>query len=923
MPVTAWFVRNRVKTAVLGTASLIALTVGAPALAQVSGAQTAPAAQSTTAADTTTVIVTGMRRSLQAGTEIKKNSPDVVDSIVPEDVGKLPDLTVGDALQRITGVQVTRNNNQVIGVNIRGLPNVETTLNGDEIFTTSGRVYDFQNMPSEVLSGLNVYKSSSADQIEGGIAGLVDIQMHRPFDFKGLQIAGSFSGSYATVVDKVNPDGNLLVSDRWMTPVGEFGALVNVSYKREAYDYPINWEDTPHNPEPTSQTGLAEPVFVPFMGSVTTEGWREYPELNASFQFRPNDNTEFYSDWIYTGYKARYGNVNFFSVTSDPHPLTNVTLVPNGCVTLTGGYGCEVQTATVTDPYTASSNQAFDEHEDDLHGNFGMKFHEGGLSLQSEFSFTTSYFKQTREIVDISLNNEVTTLNSLVNGHGTWSLSGPDPTVMSNYYLQNLNESWTRDSGGEIAWDTRGHYSFASGPITLVEGGFRFADRKATSEGVAGGDVGECVPGPTPGSCNDGNVSALATFGPSFFQMFRGGDGNPAQFLSESTNFLLDNAREIRAFYDAPLSGPPADPAATFSDDETTAALWGQAKYAIDLGSLPVDGQVGLRVVQTNRTLTGTDQTTNADGSITYTPYSTPSHATDWLPNVSARLHLTDDLQMHLSYADTVTRPDFGALNPALSITPPTVNRQGNGSEGNPNLAPTKSEAFDVTLEYYFHGNGYASIATFYHNVDGYIEPETVTQPYDSAYCTANGIPTTGGLAGQCNVIIGTSASSGKGYIRGAEVAAQKFFDWLPGAWSGFGLQANYTWLDSRAPIPGQNGLPTIEGQLTNVSKSNASVIAMYEKYGWQIRLAGTYRSKYIESYYPGNDTYPPEDVVKPTTYVDLGVNYAWSSKITLSMSATNLLHAYYNSYSGTTLFPRDIRTADETLMLGIHYRLN
>ncbi len=915
MPVTAWFNRTRVKTAVLGTASIIAMTVAVPAMAQTT---TAPAANSSD----TVVVVTGMRKSLQAGAEAKKNSPEVVDSIVPEDIGKLPDLTVGDTLQRITGVQVTRNNNQVIGVDIRGLPNVETTLNGDEIFTTKLRVFDFQNLPSEVLSGLNVYKSSSADQIEGGIAGLVDVQMHRPFDFKGLQIAASASGSYATIVDKINPNGNFLISDRWMTPVGEVGALFNVSYKREDYDYPVVWEDTPHNPEPTSQTGLAQPVFVPFMGSVTTFGRREYPEMNASFQFRPNDSTEFYSDWIYTGYKARYANVNFFSVTSDPHPLSNVTLAPNGCVTLTGGYGCQVQTATVADPYTASSNQAFDEREDDLHGNFGINFHDGSFGLKSEFSFTTSKFKQTREIVDMNLNNELVALNSNVDGHGTWSLNGPDPTVAGNYYLQNLNESWERDSGSELAWDTRAHYNFASGPISQIEGGVRFADRKATSEGVAGGDVGYCVPGATAGSCNDGNVTALSAFGTSFFQMFKGGDGNPARFLSESTDYLLDNAAKVRAFYGAPLDGPPADPAATFHDDETTTALWGQAKYATTLGSLPIDGQVGLRVVNTNRTLSGTDKTTNANGTITLTPYVTPSNDTDVLPNISARLHLTDKLQMHLSYADTVSRPDFGALNPALSITPPTINRQGNGSEGNPDLKPTKSEAYDATLEYYFHGNGYVSMAAFYHNVDGYIEPETVTKPYDTAYCTANGIPTTGGLAGQCNVIIGTSASSGKGYIKGVEIGGQKFFDFLPSFWSGFGVQANYTYLDSQAPIPGQNGQPTTKGQLTNVSKDNASLILMYEKYGWQVRLAGTYRSKYIESYYPGNDTLPPIDVVKPTTYVDLGVNYALSSQISLSMSATNLLHAYYNSYSGTQLFPRDIRSADETFMLGIHYRL-
>lgn len=920
------------------------ITLGKPAAGGVAGEVTqASAAGSPTTV--TEVLVTGIRRSLNLAQETKRNSDNVVDSIVAEDVGKFPDLTVGDALQRVPGVQVTRNVDQVVGVNIRGLPNVETTLNGDEIFTASGRTYNFQNLPAEVLSKLDVYKSSSAELIEGGVAGLVDVQTHRPFDFKGPELAGSVSGEFATVSDTWNPRVNLLASDRWSTPIGEFGALVNVAYSHDDYLYPIVWEDTPHNPEPTSQTGLAQPVFVPFMGSVTTQGEREYPEVNTSLQFKPNDNLEFYSDFIYTGYDSRYANVNFFSVTSDPRPLSNVTLAPGGCVTLTGGYGCQVQTATVTNPYTASSNQAFDAHEDDYHANLGMKFHQNGWTIDSEFSGTISNTNNVREIVDMNLPNEVTTLNSNVNGHGVWSLSGPSPTVAGNYYLQNLNESWNIARGSEVAWKGDARYDFADGVIKSVEGGLRFADRVASSAGVAGGDVGYCVPGATPGTCNDGKVTALSAFGPSFFQMFQGGDGNPGHFLSESTNYLLDNARKVRAFYGAPLNGPPEDPASVFNDREFTSALYLQAKYAFDLGPFPVDGQIGARLVDTARTLSGTNVThvpalINTTGStITVngtsvapggtiaaaynqdTPYRLGSHETDLLPNVQARIHWTDRLLTHLSIAKTISRPGFGALNPALSITPPTVNRQGNGSEGNPDLADIRSTAYDATLEYYFRHGGYLSAGAFYHDVSGYIEPETVTEPYDQAYCTAQGIPTTGGLGGQCNVIINTSASSGHGYIRGVELSGEKFFDFLPGPLSGFGVQVNYTWLDSRAPIPGRNGLPTMEGQLTNVSKNNFSAILLYEKYGLSARLAATYRSKYIEAYYPGNDTYPPIDVVKPTTYLDFNANYPLNKQVYVQVAATNLLHAYYNSYSGTEIFPRDIRTVDSTYLVSLHFR--
>lgn len=894
------------------------------------------------------IVITGLRASLDEADLIKRDSANVVDSIVAQDIGKLPDTTVGDALQRITGVQVTRNNDQVIGVNIRGLPNVETTLNGGEIFTTKLRTFDFQNLPAEVLAGVDVYKTSSADLIEGGIAGTIDVRTHRPFDFDGLQIAGAAIGQYDTIADTKNPNVNLLLSDRWQTDVGEFGALINGYWNRERYDYPVVWEDTPHNPEPTSQTGLSVPVFVPFMGSSTTIGQREYPEVNVSFQFKPNDSLEFYNDSLYTQYKGRYGTNFFFSVTSDPHPLSNVTLVPGGCVTLTGGYGCQVQSATVggngSYPYTATSTQAFDETENDFHSALGMKFHSGPWTVQSEISGTTSTFRQTREIVDTSLNSEIVTLDSNVNGHGSWTLNGPSPADPANLYLQSLNESWERDRGTELAWANKIRFEFSSGWLQALEGGLRVADRKSQSQGLS--DLGECVPGPAQGSCNNGNVSALSVFGPGAFQTFNGGAGNAPYFTGLGTNFLLNDATTVRAFYGAPLTGPAADPAFGFRDDEITTAFWGQLRFAFDAGPFPIDGQLGLRAVIDNRTLQGTNEasipavtntgttpivvngSTVAPGGVivpaytAYTPYSITTQGTDWLPNIGARVHWTSDLQSHLSIAKTVTRPDFAALNPALSEIPPTVNRQGNGSEGNPNLSPTRVTAYDATLEWYPSKGTSLSLDGFYRTVTGYIEPETMTVPYSTSYCAANGIPTTGGAGGQCNVLINTSASSGKGFIEGFEVAALKFFDFLPGPLSGLGVQANYSWIDSNAPIPGQNGQPTTSGSLTNVSRHNGSFVLLYEKYGLSARVAATYRSSYIESYYPGNDTLPPIDVVKATTYVDAGLNYNLTSQFAISAAATNLANAHYNSYSGTQLFPRDIRTVDRTYQLGFHYRL-
>ena len=185
-------------------------------------------------------------------------------------------------------------------------------------------------------------------------------------------------------------------------------------------------------------------------------------------------------------------------------------------------------------------------------------------------------------------------------------------------------------------------------------------------------------------------------------------------------------------------------------------------------------GNVGGRLVKVDRKLEG-----NRRIGDVVTPISEDSDETNFLPNVSAVVNWTDRLQSHLSVGKTITRPEFSQLNPALSLIPPTVNAPGTGSAGNPELAPTESINTDATLEYYFRDNGYAQIALFHRDIDGYLQNFEQQE-------SINGV----------NYRVTRPQNSGKGKLRGAEFGIQKFFDFLPGAWSGLGAQFNYTWID-------------------------------------------------------------------------------------------------------------------------------
>jgi TonB-dependent receptor len=226
----------------VSAAALACLSIAAPAWAQdaQSGGTSTDAAQST---PEDTIVVQGYRQSLQSAQNLKKNSDVIVDSVTAEDIGALPDRSVTETLQRIPGVSINRFAAGVdpdhfsvegSGVVIRGLSYVRSEFNGREAFTANnGRSLSFADVPSEMMGGVDVFKSPSADRIEGGIGGTVNLRTRKPFDNKkGLVVAGSLEANYGDMEKKWTPTGSIMVSDRWETGIGEFGALANFSYSQ-------------------------------------------------------------------------------------------------------------------------------------------------------------------------------------------------------------------------------------------------------------------------------------------------------------------------------------------------------------------------------------------------------------------------------------------------------------------------------------------------------------------------------------------------------------------------------------------------------------------------------------------------------------------------------------------------------------------
>ena len=864
------------------------------------------------------VTVTPLRNSLASAQSIKQDSRMVVDSIVAEDIGKLPDNSVADAMQRITGVQVAQGfQGETTSVVVRGLPNVITTLNGREIDSGVGRSFAFQNLPATAVKTIKVYKTSEASLPDGGIAGVVDMQLYRPFDFDGSKVAATFTETHSKYGGHSDPNFSVLLSNRWNTEHGEVGALLNASFMAQHYDYNAVWGDVPvmatdanGNPVRSSKGDL---VAIPnALGADYNIGYRQRPELNYALQWKPNDSTEFYAEGLYDWMTDHYSQPYYFTDMGTSGVPASKLNISNHCYPdqLTGS-PYEGQTICDADGgewngniYTATSTQAHQQHGRDMQHAIGVKWHGDRVQLSSDLSYNKSRFEDDTFIVDTFLKGPLDVIWGGVSGkHQNWALGGNPQLDPNNYYLNGLFQTWHTEQGKQLAWRGDGTWDINGDFFQYMDFGLRYADHKAKYVGSVE------VSTPPPGGAGTGNITAtpntanqVGSLFPGFFCSMPTTSAIPTSWLTGCYNYLTENADALRNFYGLPSGLAPENPGRFYSIDEKSFAGYAQVGYGNELFGLPFDGLIGFRMERIKRNLDAFSY--NAATNI-YSPLSVNTSKPVYLPNISFNLHFTDSLQLRLVAAKTVTYPGFGQLNPSISLNPGTINRAGAASSGNPNLRPTKSNNYDASLEWYFAPAGYVSLGGFYRDIDGYIQ-NYVTDV------------TINGEAYQ----LSSPQSAGSGHLDGGEFAYQQFFDFLPGALSGLGLQLNYTYIDGSTRSPQYIGGPSVASPLQNVSRNNYNVVLMYEKYGISARLAYDYRSRFIDGFNQPNVA-GVYDEVEPANQLDFSLGYDINPHTTVVLNATNLLgsdlHQFWGDGNGR---PRDIRYQDRTVGLGVRFKM-
>lgn len=906
--------------------SVIGLGIAAPAYAQTTDPAADEAPPAATAKPVVVaappvveegeVVVSGMRRSLESAATIKRKSDGIVDAVVAEDIGKLPDTFASSALQRLPGVGVTRGGGESAGVTVRGLPDLTTTYNGRQIFTAEGRYVQIQDFPAGTVAALEVYKSGLANQIEGGIAGAVNVRGRKPFDFKGFELSGSLNGVAWEQSGKLSWNGNLLVSDRWETGIGEIGILANVSYVSIKFmdatreqSLVIAKSDAAN--APGVQPGLR---FPDGQGNFLGYGDRYRPSANAAIQWKPTPELEIYADGLFQGYRGKDYNRWMFMPIFGGITLSDVSVIPGtdkiGSATVSG--------SVRPDGYAGSFNGKTDTYQ--AGGGFNWK--RDRLTISGDVAYTDSTYSTDLVNVDYAMASSPVRHVEFENSHD----GGPTQTFVNynitdpaNYISRGLYQERLVVSGKD--WQARGDvsYDLDLGFLKRFQAGVRYADRNA------GRDFGNLYV-----NNEAARIPLTALPGAVVRATLPGFDYNDVQpnrsFAAITRDSIRANLPELRSYFGVPAGRPVFNPTENFRANEKSLAGYAQLKYGFDVGSTVIDGLIGLRAIKTKTRITGFG---NIDG--TFPEITAKSEYTDYLPNVSSRIAFTDKLQLRLAYTQTRTPPSFFALRPNLTLGQPVIlppgdpcindttsevcieRRRRGGSAGNPNLKPLTSDNYDISLEYFFSRAGSFTAALFRHDAKGFLS--TVDERYTD--------PVYGPLR------IARPVNLGQTRLQGAEVAFTSFLDidGLPEWAKGFGIQANGTYIDAKGDL--QPNFAATYGnkqqRFPGVSKWAFNVVALYEKPTFSARLAYNYRSKFATGY----SLQPLDPIAHPVVekgrgQLDASATVTPTPNITFAFDVVNLLGnplQRYRQYDTGDSFTRQVLYLERTYSLGVRFR--
>jgi iron complex outermembrane recepter protein len=876
-------------------------------------------AQQQKPAVTETVTVTGIRASAEKSLETKKAADAIVEVITSDDIGKMPDKNVADALQRVPGVTISSQSGGSGGfdendrVSMRGTnPSLtQTLINGHPVASGDwfvldqvglvGRSVSFSLLPSEIVSQVIVRKSATADLVEGGVAGAVDIITRKPLQFpKQVTAEASVGGVYADLPKKTDPQVNGLVN--WKNDANTMGVLIQGFYeerhlRRDGQEILGYGTIDPASSLALARPDLANVAYPTLIGSALFEQDRKRKGGLIDVQVKPSNDLEldlsgFQSRMDATNYNRNWMFWGSRVIGTDNRIPTSYT-VSNGTLTAAtwnnvGTTANPAQYAIVDQIYRPGT------YSETNFANLDAKWRlSDRLTLTGKAGTTTG--KGVTPTQDV-FEGDVFNTGASYAFHGVSHPSdvafpSGNPAVFTGTSLDWIfgsSPASTKDD--EKYGQVDGEWLFDRGMFSNLKFGGRWAEHKRETHQVA---QGPNFAGPDPFAAANLPMWNGETY-PGNFGSRLGGGNFP-------TNVWQLSPSELQRWGDLYSNRDPVTRQywpGEFALKEKVGAGYVMTNFEGPGWS----GNVGVRFVQTKEDVTvnvaipgsvcGALAPCSVPGAITTSAFGSfyqkivSNTYNDVLPSANVKFDLGKGLIGRLAAARTMARPDYSALGG--SITADDTTHTGNG--GNPNLKPIRSTNLDATIEYYFAPQSLVSAGLFYMDLTDYVAFGTYqTTLLDIRTNTFN----TYTISAPIN-------SSGK--TKGIELAWQQ-----PIAY-GFGAAANYTYADAKDDI----GTP-----LVGASKNTYNLSGYYEDHGFGARLAYTFRS----AFFVGLDRSTPQ-YQDDTGTLSASLSYTINRNVSINFDGLNLNDPVLKYYGANKDQPRAFYANGRQYFFGVRIKL-
>lgn len=729
----------------------------------------------------------------------QRTAANLSNVIASDAIGRFPDPNVAEALQRVVGIGVERDQGEGRYINVRGGPIEFTSVTIDGVSVPSPdpgtRAINLDVLPSDVVSSVEVTKALRPDQDADSIAGAINIRTESPFDHGGLRVRGMGGMSYNEFGGTNDTRGSLTVSNVF-GPEQSFGLIASASYsktRRQVDNVENVWiyEDRPDGGEVAT---IDESLFKDYdtrrerKAFTTTLEWRPVPATRLYLRYA-------YSEFIDDEFRNRLGFQ--WSDGSLQPGSTNTSATYNG-MRISKQFRHRVLRNEISSFVAGGETQI------------------GSLTLDAAVAYAESAqdYPARNELLYRTGGNINASYNTSANPNQ------PVYSIFSTGQHLELNRFGFRENTFRINDTKEDEFSFQAngtlpislgGPNTIAKFGVKYRDKdKVADEERFRNRAGGAAPG-------QGMAALLSSEVSDNYDYLLGN-----KFDSGLVNTYLAGAR---------ASSPRRDEPSTTADYAATEKVWaGYGSLNYDFGALDV--LAGVRVESTKfegsapRLNTNTGEVTTQRGSRSYT---------NWFPGLHARYTTDDRLIYRAAVTRGIARPNFLEIVPRIVDTTDGAGSRVNVSQGNPQLNSTLSTNLDLMVEYYFEPIGLFSAGAFYKDVEDFIFTSRSTG-------TFNGLPAT----------ISRPENARGGEIRGFEVAYQQQFVHFDGFLGGFGVYANYTYTDSEVQAPlvdPATGLSTRfrKVALPGQSKTTYNLALFYERYGFNGRLAYTDRSDYLD----------------------------------------------------------------------------